>query len=183
MSRINSTFLRYIAVEGIGFLGIKRYNKKSFMKGNREMKIYEVRERTPRLVADLLDIWEVFVRATHHFLSDAEITQIKEYVPQALQGVVHLIIAEDETDGPTAFIGIENNRLEMLFLSPKVRGKGLGKQLLQYAVQDYGVRELTVNEQNPQAVGFYEHLGFQTYKRTEYDEEGNPYPLLYMKLV
>lgn len=35
------------------------------------MKIYEVRERTPRLVADLLDIWEVFVRATHHFLSDA----------------------------------------------------------------------------------------------------------------
>lgn len=71
----------------------------------------------------------------------------------------------------------------MLFLSPKVRGKGLGKQLLQYAVQDYGVRELTVNEQNPQAVGFYEHLGFQTYKRTEYDEEGNPYPLLYMKLV
>lgn len=83
----------------------------------------------------------------------------------------------------TAFIGIENNRLEMLFLSPKVRGKGLGKQLLQYAVQDYGVRELTVNEQNPQAVGFYEHLGFQTYKRTEYDEEGNPYPLLYMKLV
>lgn len=60
------------------------------------MKIYEVRERTPRLVADLLDIWEVFVRAAHHFLSDAEITQIKEYVPQALQGVVHLIIAEDE---------------------------------------------------------------------------------------
>lgn len=42
-------------------------------------------------------------------------------------------------------------------------------------------QEVTVNEQNPQAVGFYEHLGFQTYKRTECDEEGNPYPLLYMK--
>ena len=42
-------------------------------------------------------------------------------------------------------------------------------------------QEETVNEQNPQAVGFYEHLGFQTYKRTECDEEGNPYPLLYMK--
>ncbi|MEQ2841663.1 GNAT family N-acetyltransferase [Dorea longicatena] len=43
------------------------------------------------------------------------------------------------------------------------------------------MQEVTVNEQNPQAVGFYEHLGFQTYKRTECDEEGNPYPLLYMK--
>ena len=147
------------------------------------MKIYEVRERTPRLVADLLDIWEVFVRATHHFLSDAEITQIKEYVPQALNGVAHLIIAENDSAEPVAFMGIENIRLEMLFLSPTERGKGLGRQLMQYGIQDYGVRELTVNEQNPQAVGFYEHLGFQTYKRTEYDEEGNPYPLLYMKLV
>lgn len=42
-------------------------------------------------------------------------------------------------------------------------------------------QKVTVNEQNPQAVGFYEHLGFQTYKRTECDEEGNPYPLIYMK--
>lgn len=44
------------------------------------------------------------------------------------------------------------------------------------------VAELTVNEQNPQAVGFYEHLGFSAYKRTETDEEGRPYPLLYMRL-
>ena len=27
-----------------------------------------------------------------------------------------------------------------------------------------------------------EHMGFQTYKRTDFDEEGNPYPLLYMRL-
>ena len=71
---------------------------------------------------------------------------------------------------------------ELLCLSPEVRGKGLGKQLLQYDIETYNIQELTVNEQNPQAVGFYEHMGFQTYKRTEYDEEGNPYPLLYMRL-
>ena len=71
---------------------------------------------------------------------------------------------------------------EMLFLSPEARGKGLGKRLLQYGIETYNIQELTVNEQNPQAVGFYEHMGFQTYKRTEYDEEGNPYPLLYMRL-
>ena len=70
----------------------------------------------------------------------------------------------------------------MLFLSPEVRGKGIGKQLLQYGIETYNFQELTLNEQNPQAVGFYEHMGFQTYKRTEYDEEGNPYPLLYMRL-
>ena len=80
-------------------------------------------------------------------------------------------------------MGIQNNRLEMLFISPQERGKGIGKQLVQYGIQNYGINEVTVNEDNPQAVGFYKHLGFETYKRTDFDEEGNPYPLLYMKLV
>lgn len=39
-----------------------------------------------------------------------------------------------------------------------------------------------MNEQNPQARGFYEHMGFRVYKRTDHDEQGNPYPLLYMEL-
>lgn len=100
----------------------------------------------------------------------------------AIENVEYLIIAEKEFGEPVAFMGIDSNRLEMLFLSPEVRGKGLGKQLLRYGIETYNIQELTVNEQNPQAVGFYEHMGFQTYKRTEYDEEGNPYPLLYMRL-
>ena len=82
---------------------------------------------------------------------------------------------------PLGFMGAEAGRLEMLFLAPEARGRGLGRQLLEEAIARYGVEELTVNEQNPQAVGFYEHLGFRTYKRTELDEEGRPYPLLYMR--
>lgn len=146
------------------------------------MNIYEVQSRTPLLIQNLLLIWEKSVRATHLFLSDAEIDQIREYVPQALNGVAHLIIAERTRDVPIAFMGVGNNRLEMLFLSPSERGRGLGRQLLQSGIQDYDVLELTVNEQNPQAVGFYEHLGFETYKRTDCDENGRPYPLLYMRL-
>mgnify|MGYP002520758936 FL=1 len=71
----------------------------------------------------------------------------------------------------------------MLFITQEKRRKGIGKRLLQYGIETYGIVELTVNEQNPQAVGFYEHMGFEAYKRTELDEEGNPYPLLYMKRV
>lgn len=144
------------------------------------MKIYELQDRKSVLEV-LLNIWEASVRATHHFLSDAEVLQIKEYVPQALMGVKHLIIAENDAGQPIAFMGTENSRLEMLFIAPATRGKGIGKQLIQYGIENYGIEEVTVNEQNPQAVGFYEHLGFVTYKRTVLDEEGNPYPLLYMK--
>ena len=147
-----------------------------------EKKIVQVQERTQQLIRQLLKVWESSVRATHDFLSEEEIVKIRDYVPMAIENVEHLIIAEKESGEPAAFMGIDGNRLEMLFLSPEARGKGLGKRLLQYGIETYNIQELTVNEQNPQAVGFYEHMGFQTYKRTDHDEEGNPYPLLYMRL-
>lgn len=146
------------------------------------MKIVEVANRTPDLINRLLEVWEGSVRATHLFLSDAEIKSIKEYVPQALNGIAHLMIAEDDTNYPVAFMGIEDGTLEMLFISPEERGKGLGKRLIQYGIENYAVELLAVNEQNPQAKRFYEHMGFHVYKRTDLDEQGNPYPLLYMSL-
>ena len=145
------------------------------------MKIYEIQERDPQILAELLKVWEASVRAPHLFLSEEEVNKIKTYVPQALSGGEHLIVAREESGEMAGFMGVEKKRLEMLFLSPEVRGKGLGRQLLQYGTANYDVQELTVNEQNPGAVGFYRHLGFETYKRTDHDEEGNPYPLLYMK--
>lgn len=145
------------------------------------MKIVEVKERTPDLIKGLLEVWENSVRATHMFLSDSEIQSIKKYVPQALNEVLHLLIAEDESGRAVAFMGVEAGSLEMLFIAPEERGKGLGKRLIQYGIKNYSVEKLTVNEQNPQAKGFYEHMGFQVYKRTDLDEQGNPYPLLYMR--
>ncbi len=146
------------------------------------MKITEVKERTPLLIQKLLAVWESAVKATHLFLSDTEINEIKEYVPEALKEVKHLIAVNDEDENPVAFMGIEENKLEMLFVSDGERGKGIGKDLIKYAIDRYFVNEVAVNEQNPLAKGFYEHMGFQVYKRTDYDEQGNPYPILYMKL-
>ena len=146
------------------------------------MCILEVEERNSDLISKLIAVWEASVRATHLFLSDSKILSIKEYVPQALKSVDKLIIAENDEEKPIAFMGIENETLEMLFITPSERGQGLGKLLLQYGISNYRVNRLTVNEQNPQAKGFYEHMGFHVYKRTDYDEQGNPYPLLYMRL-
>ena len=145
------------------------------------MKITEVKSRTPDLLNQLLEVWESSVRATHLFLSGDEVNSIKEYVPQALNGIAHLMIAEDESSRIVAFMGIEDGSLEMLFVAPEEHGKGLGKRLIQYGIENYAVERLAVNEQNPQAKGFYEHMGFHVYKRTDLDEQGNPYPLLYMR--
>lgn len=146
------------------------------------MIISEVNKRTESLINELLEVWEDSVKATHTFLSNKEIENIKECVPQALKSVAHLIIMENEKHKPIAFMGIENNKLEMLFIKNSKRGKGLGKQLLTYGIENYNVNELAVNEQNPMAKGFYEHMGFKVYQRNELDDQGNPYPVLYMKL-
>ena len=146
------------------------------------MKMIEVKDRPASLIKQLLVIWESSVRATHLFLSADEIESIKEYVPQALKEIPSLTIIESENQIPVGFMGIVEQHLEMLFISHEERGKGLGKELLQYGIEKYSVNDLAVNEQNPLAKGFYEHMGFEVYKRTDCDEQGNPYPLLYMKL-
>lgn len=130
------------------------------------MQMIAVSERPEHFIQSLVEVWEKSVRATHLFLSDSEIENIKDYVPQALRGIESLVIAEDGNHIPVAFMGIEEGSLEMLFITPKERGKGLGKQLIQYGIEKYSVKSLAVNEQNPQAKGFYEHMGFQVYKRT-----------------
>ena len=141
------------------------------------MKITEIHQRDDALIQNLLEIWESAVRQTHLFLSPSEIKRIKDYVPQALQSVAHLFVAYESE--PVAFMGVEKQKIEMLFVGK--RGAGIGKALVQEALAKYAVNEVAVNEQNPLAKGFYEHLGFVVVKRSEKDEQGKPYPILYMK--
>lgn len=100
----------------------------------------------------------------------------------ALKKVSHLVIIENIDKTPIAFMGIEGNKLEMLFIKNSERKKSFGKKLLTYGITHYGVNELVVNEENPTAIKFYEHMGFKTYQRKELDEQNNPYPILYMRL-
>lgn len=146
------------------------------------MNLIEANNRSELLIKQLLEVWEDSVKATHTFLSNKEIENIKKYVPHTLKNIPYLIIAKNKNDIPVAFMGIDGQKLEMLFIKNNERSKGLGKQLLNYGIEKFNIKELTVNEQNPDAKGFYEYMGFRTYKRTELDEQGNPYPLLYMKI-
>ena len=138
-------------------------------------------ERMTALLHYLTYIWEQSVKETHLFLSTTEIVEIKPYVINALKEIPNLIIAKNEDGFIVGFMGVENKKIEMLFISPGSRGKGIGKAFIQYGIETFSVNEVTVNEQNPQAIGFYEHMGFEVNKRTDLDEQGRPYPLLYMK--
>lgn len=145
------------------------------------IKCEETATKSEETIAELVRVWESSVRATHLFLSESEIERIKGYVPQALRQTPHLFIAKDKDGVPVAFAGVDGRKLEMLFVAAECRGRGIGAKLLRRAIDVYGVEELTVNEQNPQAIGFYEHMGFAVCGRSDVDEQGEPYPVLYMK--
>lgn len=136
--------------------------------------------RPEALIQHLAAVWEDSVRVTHDFLTEEDIARMRPSVPQLIATVPRLLVAWRE-GVPVGFACVRESFLDMLFVSPAVRGTGVGRLLFERAVALLGVRELSVNEQNPQAIGFYEHLGFATYRRTETDDQGEPFPLLFMR--
>lgn len=131
----------------------------------------------------LLCLWEKSVNATHEFLSKEDIQSLKPFVRKGISQVERLLCIRDEIGNIQAFMGTAHNKVEMLFVSPAVRRKGLGKKLMEHAVNELKAVFVDVNEQNPQAIGFYKHLGFHVFDRSEFDEQGNPFPILHMKLT
>ncbi len=130
----------------------------------------------------LLEIWESSVRKTHTFLSETDILSIKREVPQGIKAVEHLYCFFDNSNTIQGFIGVEKEKIEMLFVDAPARGKGIGKRLLNFATADLDARYVDVNEQNEQGIGFYEHLGFACISRSACDEQGRPFPILHLKL-
>lgn len=129
---------------------------------------------------ELAEVWEASVRATHDFLSETDIREIR---PQLLAWYLPTVELRCLRDAGriAAFIGLDGSHVAMLFVRPEYRGRGCGRRLVEWAVACKRVDSVDVNEQNPQAVGFYLHMGFIVASRSETDEAGRPFPILHLK--
>ena len=131
----------------------------------------------------ILEVWEASVRATHHFVTEADIQFFHPLVQEALPKMPWLACVRDEAGRAAGFVGVSEGKVEMLFLHPDARGQGAGKELLLHAIRVFGATALDVNEQNQQALGFYLRMGFEVVGRSALDGTGKPYPLLHMRLA
>lgn len=138
-------------------------------------------KRDTALIETLTHLWERSVRASHHFLTEGDIANLKPYVKEALLTIDTLLVARNGQEC-AAFCGIQDSKIEMLFASPEFFGKGIGRQLVGIAIKEHGATLVDVNEQNPKAAGFYRRMGFEEYRRDETDDQGNPFPILRMRL-
>jgi putative acetyltransferase len=144
--------------------------------------VVKLEKATAQDYPEIVTVWEESVRATHHFLKEKDILFFKALLQNEYLNAVNLICTHDERENIEAFLGTSADKIQMLFIHPTARGKGIGKILLQYAVEKLGIKKVDVNEQNQQAVGLYAHLGFKIINRLDLDGMGKPYPILNMAL-
>ncbi len=130
----------------------------------------------PRVV----EIWAAAVDATHDFLSPEDRAAIGREV-EAFLPSAPLMLAVDDRDRPLGFMLVNDSHMEALFIDPEHRGAGIGAILIDYALAVHPILTTDVNEQNAQAVGFYEHMGFERTGWSATDGQGRAYPLIHLR--
>ncbi len=130
----------------------------------------------------IMEVWESSVKATHDFLKQEDFEFYKKIIPtNYLPNLdVYVLRSGEKIVG---FVGISKKNIEMLFISGEQRGKGYGKILLEYAIDNFNANTVEVNEQNTQAVGFYRKFGFKIISRSEKDSENKDYPILKLERI
>lgn len=128
----------------------------------------------------LLAIWERAVRATHDFLAENDLNEIKSIlIPDYFPKVdIYAVVVSNTLAG---FIGLSSDTIEMLFIDDYCRNKGYGSVLVDFAKQR-GISKVDVNEQNLAALKFYEARGFRVISWDDTDDDGRLYPILHLSL-
>lgn len=140
---------------------------------------YKISDISKEEHPDVIRVWEASVRATHLFLKEEDILFIKKMIPHYLDAV--RLFAVRDTEGKIAgFLGASDHMIEMLFIDPNAQGQGIGKRLMTFAFDTLNLSKVDVNEQNEQAIGFYQHLGFSIIGRSALDSMGKPFPILHL---
>lgn len=128
----------------------------------------------------VIAIWAAAVDATHDFLTPEDRASIGREV-EAFLPTAPLVLAVDDRDRPLGFMLITNGHMEALFIDPEYRGAGLGAMMIDYALAIHPGLTIDVNEQNAQALGFYEHMGFERIGWSATDGQGRAYPLIHLR--
>ncbi|MCA5325637.1 acetyltransferase [Klebsiella pneumoniae] len=139
--------------------------------------VINIRRSRPDEGDKLTAIWCRSVDATHDFLTKAYRKELEEMV-RAFLPEAPLWVAVNTEDQPIAFMLLTGDHMDALFVDPDVRGCGVGKLLIVHALSLTPKLTTNVNEQNEQAVGFYQKMGFRVTGRSETDDLGQPYTLL-----
>ena len=89
----------------------------------------------PEYYAEMLDVWENSVRATHDFITEEDIEFFKPIIIGQAFPAVTLKCVKNAKNQILGFVGVHDAKVEMLFILSEARGEGIGRLLLGYAIK------------------------------------------------
>ena len=101
---------------------------------------------------ELIDVWDKSVRSSHHFLKKEDLEYYCPRIRDIYFDAVDLYVIRNPR--VSAFMGLSEDMVEMLFVLPFEKGKGYGSALLNFAFGEKDIRKIDVNEQNTEAYQF-----------------------------
>ncbi len=128
---------------------------------------------------EIVDIWEASVRATHTFLSEPDIQELRPLIlNEYLMAVTLFCVREDGKI--LGFLGLSPTRSKCSSsgLTPAAR-ESANNLFASPSTKKASAKSMSTNK--TQAVGFYEHLGFATGGRSPLDPQGKLFPVLSME--
>lgn len=132
-------------------------------------------------IDNLMNIWLKSTIKAHDFISkeywEKNYNTVKDrYIPMA-----ETFVYEDK-EGIKGFISIINNEfIGALFVDVDFQGQGIGKELINYAVDKYKNLDLAVYKENKKSVDFYINRGFKIIKEQVNDDSGYSEYLMQIK--
>ncbi|WP_082807878.1 glutamine-hydrolyzing GMP synthase [Helicobacter himalayensis] len=133
----------------------------------------------------LVDLWEDSVRDSHEFLTENAILEIKNDVNALLEKSKNTLVATDE-ETFLGFLGVEHNRIEMLFVHPKFFRRGVGRALLREAfmrhLKQFDSIVVDCNADNARGLKFYQKLGFKEIGRSAKDSQGRDFAIVHLEV-
>jgi putative acetyltransferase len=131
--------------------------------------------------AVLTTVWLDASRIAHDFLGEAKLKEQSKlvseiYLPQAETWVACL------NGEPVGFLGLLDNYIGGLFVSPEAQGRGIGQAMIAQGLKLKGSLTLDVYARNLRTVAFYEKQGFVETDRRPTDKEGLPFEEISMSL-
>ena len=140
-----------------------------------------IRQARPEDIARIAEI-EIF----NYRLNFYPIFQNDEFyfeelqVPKLMQNYIQTEDFLDNTyvydDGVVkGFIRLEDKEVKKLFVEPVFQGKGIGAELLAFAIEEKNAQFLWALEKNTRAIAFYKRHGFHVTNDKKFEEDTEEY--------
>lgn len=123
-----------------------------------------------------MNFYPFFLRDEYYFKELNVVEYAKEY-SSGTQALENSFVYDDGVI--KGIIRINGKEIENLFIEPQFQGRGIGAELLSFAVKERKAGQLWVLEYNKRGIAFYERNGFELTGEKIIEDEW--VPLLKMK--